>query len=343
MPRATRSKSVMLWAAGIACSIAWLAGCQSPRGPSAELDPNRASTPQTELGPLPDKDMVAAVYNLRVADISRLASPFTIVLNMPGEKPGSRRREQLEGNLQLIQPDKVSLRIDKVGQTLLVMGAGSGKYWWIEFGDTRTAYVGEIAQATYSKAERLGVPVHPLDIVELIGIVPLTGNELMAWDRGFLRLTSRARFGSRVLFLDPQTYEPRAVWLRDPRGKVAVWAELTRVGPVQVEANVRSQARMPLRVLARVPDADTDMELSFSQPRNTGDKIRTKQFDLTSVLAAYGDPARVDIDERWRDANTPPNVTTPTRVPLPVVTDRDAQGAPNREASQPSEQKKQQP
>jgi hypothetical protein len=297
-------------------------GCQQPKKPDGRLDPAQPG-PKAEvaqLPPLPEKAKVAEIYNARVADIARLATPFTIVLNVPGEKPGSRNREQLEGNLQLIQPDRVSLRIDKVGQTLLVMGAGGGKYWWIEMGDPRSAYVGDIAQATYPKAERLGVPVHPLDIVELLAITPLSGQELLAWDRGFLRVTSRARFGSRVLFLDPKTYEPRAVWLRDPRGKVALWAELARMGPVVVDGNPRSAARIPLRAFARVPDVDTDIELSLSQPKNTGDRIRTKQFELSSVLAAYGDPPLINIDERWSDANTLRGVDAPQRVPLPPTT-----------------------
>ena len=293
-----------------------LAGCASTRGPGQTFDPTqRPQEPDAAPVPLPAIADVAQQYNQRVADLDRLRTPLTVLLNLPPDQPGaSRRREQVEGNLQVFQPERVSLRLDKVGQTLLVMGAGEGRYWWIQMGDQPQAFAGELARASFAKAQRLGVPIHPLDVLELLGIVPLTGKESLAWDRGFLRVSGRSRFGSRVLFLDPASLEPRAIWLRDARGLVAVWAELSRPVPVPVDGKPFSPARIPSRITARVPDADTDIELALTKPENPGERLRTRQFEIASVLAAYGSPEVIDIDQRWQDADTP----RPTLRPLPA-------------------------
>jgi hypothetical protein len=284
-------------------STALLTACAAPKPPTPEFDPQ--VTPAANLEPAPDAAAVIAAYNRRVADLSRLRSPLSAVLDLPelneqGEPTGSRTKDQLDGNLQLIQPDRVSLRMDKVQQTVFFMGAGNGQYWFITMGDDPAAYKGEMSKATLAKARSLGLPIHPLDLLDLMAITPLPSNAQVAWWGERIRVTAAARWGTRELLLDPATFEPSAVWLRDRAGDIAVWAELTNYKDAPVAGKGAATARIPGRVRAQVPGVtsagDAFIELFLAKPENPGLRLREKQFDFAAVLDASGAKEVIDID-----------------------------------------------
>jgi hypothetical protein len=280
-----------------------LTGCATPVSPKPIFDP--ASTPPANRAALPNAADVIAAYNRRVADMSRLRTPISAVLDIPtldeqGRVTDQRTKDQLDGNLQLIQPDRVSLRMDKVQQTVFYMGSGSGQYWFIAMGDQPVAYKGEMTQATLAKARSLGLPIHPLDLLDLMAITPLPSNAKLSWWGPYVRVIAAARWGTRELLLDATTLEPAAVWLRDRAGKIAVWAETTNYKDVPVTGKGISPARVPGRVRAVVPGAtpqgDSFIELFITKPENPGLRIREKQFQFDAVLSASGAGEVIDID-----------------------------------------------
>ncbi|MFN5944625.1 MAG: hypothetical protein ACK5ZG_06025 [Phycisphaerae bacterium] len=289
-----------------------LTGCATPVSPKPIFDP--ASTPPANRAALPNAADVIAAYNRRVADVSRLRTPISAVLDIPtldeqGRVTDQRTKDQLDGNLQLIQPDRVSLRMDKVQQTVFYMGSGSGAYWFIAMGNQPVAYKGEMTQATLAKARSLGLPIHPLDLLDLMAITPLPSNAKLSWWGPYVRVVAAARWGTRELLLDATTLEPAAVWLRDRTGKIAVWAETTNYKDVPVTGKGISPARVPGRVRAVVPGAtpqgDSFIELFITKPENPGLRIREKQFQFDAVLNASGASEVIDIDASSAGSSKP--------------------------------------
>lgn len=322
--------SVLAWNAGRGAALALTAGlcvvlaaCGSrPRGANMGVAPDLnsrlqiASLDSTGTGPanLPDAQTFIARHNARVADLQTLRTPVTLLIDAPkGDESGKRLQEQVEGNLQLIQPYQVSLRVDKVGQTLFVMGSNAERYWWIEFGDERWAYVGATALATPRKAARFGLPVHPLDLIELAAITPLSSGARMAWDsqRQLLRVVDGAKWGTRVLLCSVETRRPggdsdvyvevKGVWLADQTGRIVAWSELSRLAMVPVDGNTRSLAAMAHNVLVHVPGRDTNVEVVIIDPENPGKRIKTGQFDVAKVLDTYDVKDITDIDEEAQE------------------------------------------
>ncbi len=277
---------------------------------TARLQPLIVSESRNQPANLPDAQSMISRHNARVVDLGSLRTPVTLLIDAPkGDGSDKRLQEQVEGSLQLIQPHQVSLRVDKVGQTLFVMGSNAERYWWIEFGDERWAYVGATALATPKKAAKFGLPVHPLDLIELAAITPLSSGAQTAWDskRQLLRVVDNARWGTRVLLCsvdapkpggDPDAYvEVRGVWLADQAGRIVAWSELTRQAPVPIDGNTRSPAAMARNVLVHVPARDTRVEVLIIDPENPGKRIKTRQFDIAKVLDTYEVKDITDIDQ----------------------------------------------
>jgi hypothetical protein len=317
--KSTRRRVVRDALSVAACAIVamQLAACASPNKPTApEASSNNRE--HVHVAPLPDIDETVARYNQRVSDLSRVRTPVTLLLDVPDENAekaakGERTREQLEGNLQLHQPDRLSLRVDKVGQTLFVLGANESNYWWLSTGSDATAFVGATRLATPQKAKLFGLPIHPFDLLELLAISPLPANDprvTLAWKDTSLLIAAPARWGTRELLLDASTLEPQFVLLRDARGVPAVWAQLSKFIAVDVHGNAFSTARMPSRIKAEVPGVSASqnafVELIIIKPENPQDKMRTKQFELQTVLDSYGVKSRIDIDAPTSPRTQPP-------------------------------------
>ena len=237
-------------------------------------------------------------YNTRVRDLARLRAPVTMIINSPKET-GGRSKDQVEGNLQVMLPSSVALRIDKVGQALAYLGSNQQQYWWFDLGDEKRAYVGAHALGSMEKARRFGLPVHPLDLVELAGVTPLPNASLLTFSRGPSGedvVTVPGRWATRRLHLDPSTHEPARIEIINRDGRVAIASALSRYQPVEVDGNVFTKARIASTVEISIFDADVQASIAIVEPRNPGDKLRLKAFDLEAMLASYNIKNVIDMD-----------------------------------------------
>ncbi len=237
-------------------------------------------------------------YNTRVRDLSRLRAPVTMIINSPKEG-GGRSKDQVEGNLQVMLPSSVALRIDKVGQALAYLGSNKQQYWWFDLGDEKRAYVGAHSLASMDKARRFGLPVHPLDLVELAGVTPLPNASLLTFSRGPSGedvVTVPGRWATRRLHLDAATHEPVRIEIIARDGRVAIASVLSRYQPVEVDGNVFTKARIASTVEISIMDADVQASIAIVEPRNPGDKLRLKAFDLEAMLASYNIKNVIDMD-----------------------------------------------
>ncbi len=261
-----------------------------------------AGLPRGEEPPKPvrgasDVAAIVEAYNTRVRDLSVLRAPVTMVINSPKEG-GGRTRDQVEGTLQFMLPSSVALRIDKVGQALAYLGSNDAQYWWFDLGDQKRAYVGAHAMASMEKARRFGLPVHPLDLVELAGVTPLPNASLLTLTRsatGEDIVDVPGRWATRRLYLDG-AHEPVRIEIVGRDGRVAVSSRLSRYQAVEVDGNVFTKARIAGQVEISISDADVKASISIVEPKNPGGKLRLKAFDLSAMLSSYNIKDVVDMD-----------------------------------------------
>lgn len=278
------------------------AGCESQPLAPGEI-PGPARPVESWNRPLPAWAEIARSYNARLEGLDRLRAPVTVVVEAP-DGEGGRRKDQLEGNLQIILPDRVALRLDKVGQTVFQVGCDPTKYWSLDFTGEPVALVGLHAKIGPGSGARLGVPLHPFDLIDLLAITPLPANAKGAraeWSvsREKLIVTLPARAGSGVarrLTLDARSMYPSKVELLDAKGGVLATGDLSRYVTVELPGVAISRTRIAERYEVVLPGQDTRVTLSVYDPKNPGGSMRAQAFDFEALCAAYGVEKVYDLD-----------------------------------------------
>lgn len=283
-------------------------GCESQQSPNGDAD----------VGALPTYQVVAEAYNARLLDLPRLRAPVSVVVESTKED-GSRARDQLEGNLSVEVPRKVALRLDKVGQNAAYLGSNERLYWWMGLADKDAwVAVGTHLKAMPDDAAEFGLPVHPLEFIELLGILELPGRPpdnlpaealSRAKDGRSVVVTLPSRWGQRRFTLDAATYFPSRIELLTERGTPAATAVLARYAPVQVEGKPGTIARVATNITLTVPQNDTKIILVLADPKGPLN-INPRSFDLVELVKAYDIKRLLDLD-----ADKPPPKILPVSPP----------------------------
>jgi hypothetical protein len=282
-------------------------GCRSQ-----PTSPDQGSVVQH--GPLPTYAEVAKGYNSRVERLDRVEALVALNVTARNAK-GEQIKNQVEGNLKIMLPASVSLRVDKVGKPVFYLGSNDQQYWWVDLtADPKVAMVGKHAAATPEAVKDFGVPVHPLDLIEVMAVKPLPpavepngAKAKLAWtdDGRSLLVTLPGRWGERRLTLDPRTYEPTRVELLDGEGKAVVSCRHTNFQPVEVVGDAAAQPRITRRIDLTLPVQEATVTVAVYEPRNPGPNLRVQVFNLRAVLQNFNVNNVVDID-RARAENPPP-------------------------------------
>jgi hypothetical protein len=292
-----------LAAAGVMC-VGALFGCDHSKvkGEGPPVAP-------VARGPVPAYAQVAGVYNARVRRLERLACPVGVVVHGRDDR-GNALREQVEGNLQLALPANVALRLDKVSQTVFYLGSNETKYWWFDLTGDKTALVGSHEKATPEAVASFGLPVHPLDLLEVLAIKPIPDpnaeqatHAMLVWskDGKYLGLTLPGRWGGeRRFWLDPQTFDPVRVELIDKAGVLAVAGALSKYAQVEVASDTTVHPWMATQFDVELPAQQATAVLTLVRPVNPGESQRAKLFDLDGLLKYYKIQKVVDIDQQTR-------------------------------------------
>lgn len=272
-----------------------LGGCLG----SGPKDPRPAFT-----GPLPTPAQLAERYNAHIRGLEQLRAPVSLVIDAPDGKGGTRH-DQVEANLQVVPPLRVSLRIDKVSQTLAILGSNEERYWWFDLSGDKVGYVGRHDLATVRSAEDFGVPVLPADLVQLLAITPLPSEGVAVElhpNRSWLiaTLPGAPKRGRTRLTIDTTTYHALRVEVLGPAGEALATAALSRYIQVEVAGDVLSPARIASRYDIQLPSMDATVTISLSSPENPGKKMKQGGFDYDAVRAAYGVDDVRDLDARER-------------------------------------------
>ena len=288
------------WA--LLASLLCLSGCASldplvgQHEGAAQREPAR---PRSERAG-PAYEEIAAIYNERVAPAESLWARASIRVD-GRDAEGGRLREQAEGHLQIERPRRLALSIGKLGETHLYLGSNDEVYWWMDLIDKDEPFVifGRHERVTPEKASQLGVPVHPLDLIDAIALSPLPEagpGSGAAWTSDGKELVVRApgRWGARRMWLDPDTFEPRRVEIEDDRGELLLAAELSRYEHVRKQGDATIRLRLATRYEIQTAGLDATVRINLFEPKIRA--IRPIAFDLPRLLASYRVEQAWDLD-----------------------------------------------
>ncbi len=321
-----RARGPVLVAALLAACCG-MAACSQQKNTTPRPDGEPQISPGSArplLKPLPKFDVLAARYNERVRGLESLRTPVGLIIDAE-DQDGKSQREQVEGNLSLVQPRHVVMRLDKIGQTLFQLGSNPEQYWWIDLsGDEKVALVGTHLRARPDTAARFGVPVHPLDLLELLAITPLETEGArpgMRWsvDGKQVILTMPGRWAGRRLWITPETGQATRVELLNTRGDVEVRARLEKYQIAAIRGDTITQPRIATKLYIEVPRSRVNVEMNIVEPENPGDRVRMTAFDLERQKDNLGVERVIDLDTPPALSKAPVTspATTPATTPNP--------------------------
>jgi hypothetical protein len=280
---------------GLVVGLGVLSGCQSAdtvdggtelTGPAVEL--NYAD--------------VAKLYNVRVEGMDRIWARTRLRVEFT-DPDGERVDESAEGHLQIIRPRKLALTVTKVGETLYYLGSNDRLFWWLDIRKQKSGLVGKHAETSVESVGAMGVPVLPLDMMELLAVLPLDpdapGRARAVGGRFEVTFPARGKSlagvgepedgGATVrLLMDRKTLEPQLVEVRGGDGSIAVRAELSRYQPVQGVPGGAIKPRLATMFELFVPKNETRFTIKLLDTQNRGDRMNAAAFDLEALVKAYG-------------------------------------------------------
>lgn len=284
--------------------VAWIVlalwGCSSnpplpkPGGPVGTID--LADHPY---------EAVARAMNARAARLERFYSAVIVKVWYIGQQ-GEDEVDQLDGLLHVVQPTRIALNLQKVGVDGAALGANERYYWYMDLlADQRVASIGTHERANPDQLGELGVPVHPLDLLLLLGHSPVPETPMegppalvVSPDGGRLLLRAPARWGLVEYTLDPKTYAPVRVALRRAAHlPPALTADMLESIEFIDRANPdRGPLDVARRILIDVPALDARVRIRMLDPHASRRRPDDRAFDLGDALSRYGIRLRRDLD-----------------------------------------------
>ncbi|MEN0020268.1 MAG: hypothetical protein AAF747_05235 [Planctomycetota bacterium] len=230
------------FAIGLAAAIgaAMLAGCENGDRRPAIDPPNGTQAQNAE--PVPTYSDVVETVNANADRLDQLRASVVITVRRPDpEDPDELVQDQAEGTFQLDRPSNVALSVRRLGETFFWLGSDADRYWWLDLRDKDDKYalVGRHDLATPEIAGDLGLPVHPLELLDLMGLTglppvdtttvgpPREGNVAWGDDRQTVVVDVPSRWGTRRVTLEGGSLLPIRVELLDEAGAVILSSELS--------------------------------------------------------------------------------------------------------------------
>jgi len=294
-----RSLSALVIAGAIALT---LAGCQSGNEPGGDVPANLVNAE------LPTYAAAAARYNANTGGLERIFVGGAVVrVTFPDER-GVSQREQVEGSLQLIRPSRVALNIRKVGQPLFWLGSDDTRYWWFDLtGETKYAVIGRHDLFRQEQATKIGLSVHPLELVRLLGVMPLPtdagtlGGTQWSTSRAWLGISTPLTDapgnagGYQRIWVDPETFLVQQVDLLNSERELV----LTATHSEHASVTMTDQPVGPMlagRIVVRHLPSGSVLDLSMPNVTDGRRRISDKAFVFDEVAASLKPDKTYDLD-----------------------------------------------
>lgn len=243
-------------------------------------------------------EAVLDAHNERAAGLDRFWARASV--QVIGRTEDGRLREQAEGHLQIVRPDRVALSLGKLGKTQLYLGSNADVYWWIDMvdPDQKSVVFGRHDLVTQRKAELLGVPVYPRDLVGLLGITPIDPARVIGGlqqAKGRLIVDVQVGGGRMRVYFSGLLIEPVRVEMYDLDDRLQVASDLERYDYVTVVGDARSKPRVAEKIVLTLSD-DTVVRISLYDPENK--VIRDSAFELDRLVRGYRIEQAYDLDDQ---------------------------------------------
>lgn len=234
---------------------------------------------------LPGYTELARAHNESVGRFETLWASVVTSIEYVDAK-GDEKREQGEGHIQLIKPDRVALSIGKLGEVIVWLGAHGQQFWLIEpTADPPGALVGSHDEWTARARDRLGIPVRPESLIDALGLtaLPASVEAPGAYDTSANGVTFDTE--ERRFTFDLATGRLARVEFIDSEGEVLARATLTGETPVELPNESGFFPRIAKRVEIVDPSTGNRFRLTFSraEARSIGDRV----FDPSYLLEAF--------------------------------------------------------
>ncbi len=295
-------------------AAALLGGCQSNGHAPEDADPALTVKPAD----LPSYAEAAPKYNANTDGLERLFVGGAVVrITFPDER-GVQQREQVEGTLQLIRPTRLALNIRKVGQPLFWLGCDDKRYWWFDLtGETKYAVLGRHELFRQEQATKIGLSIHPLELVRLIGVMPLPtergtlGATQWSSDRSLLGIstpltdTPGGAGGFQRIWVDPATYLPSRIDLLDAQQNLLLTA--SHEAPASVSLTDRPVGpQLATRIIVQHLPSGSMLDLSMPDASDGRKRISDKAFVFEEIAASLKPDKSFDLDRAPVSPNTVP-------------------------------------
>jgi len=236
-------------------------------------------------------------YNDNALKLRRVSAFAAAFVRFRDPDTGDMRREQGDGRLTFVRPDRVALTTGKLGNTLLWAGNNDRQFWLFDL-QNDTAYAGSYARLGQPGAQPLPLPVRPDRLPSLLGLMPIDPADAHSeWHDGDLLVETR--WGARRLLLDPRTGLARRVDLLDERGRSEVISELS--GEKTLTQGDGSTVRLPAEAAIRVVGEAGDLTLKLANLTDDESKFNEGQFDFDVLVRQHKPKKIVNLDGEARE------------------------------------------
>lgn len=275
-------------------------------------------------GPPLSPEAIASAYNPSVVKVDRLWARTELRITGTDDK-GEAFDETAEGHFQFIRPRGLALTVNKLGETYFCLGSNDTQYWWMDLRKPRNALLGDHAKASPRIAARFGVPVHPLDLIDLMGILPVQAKgSRTAWskDGRHIVLSGPSRWGRKEMLFSSDGRTLMGVRLLTSRNELLCESELGETSPIEFREAPDATAIVPVRITLHIPSRGTEVSIRLYDPQNRGAAMKKTVFDPQALLTAYNiESSRVRLIDQEPSAT--PARTIPPTSPSAATPDRD--------------------
>ena len=266
-------RSGALWAGACICVLGALTGCNSAE---------QTSTPH---GPLPEYTELARAHNENISRFGSLWAYAVASISYTDAK-GDRVRDQGEGHLQFVRPDRLALDIGKLGEVIVWLGSDGERFWFIEpTAEPPTALLGLNEELDAEARERLGMPVRPGSIGEALGLslLPLEASAPGVFDEA-IGAVEFSLPGRRVAFEPASGRLVRVAFLDESGDEVAI-STLTGETEVMIEGVSGFFPRIAERV--EIVDASSGDSFRVTLSRAREKAIKDRVFVYEYLFTAF--------------------------------------------------------
>ena len=259
----------------------------------------------SKLGPPPSAQELAERHNARIAPLDTLWARVSVRARGTYDD-GTGYEEQGEGHLQIARPESVSLSIGKLGETYFVFGASAESYWSFNLADAdhKVMLAGDMDRVTRAKANALGLPVHPAEIIALSGLSKIdmatTGGTRWREDGKAVGIRVPGQWGSMMLWFDERTATVVQAQAFDADNELIATAELSRYKDATIPGEL--PVLVPGKIEITTPNDDGFVRIELSEPERRD--IRPMVFQPDRLGRGYRVHEVIDLDEALEDEPT---------------------------------------